>query len=218
MEKEDLTMIKKSRRIIYFSIKRLFDILFSLIGIVIMIPIIIIIKVIYMCTGDFSSLFYTHERIGKDGKVFRLYKFRTMVPDADEVLKKLLNHKKYRREWQKNHKLEDDPRITKVGKFLRKSSIDELPQFINVLKNDMSLIGPRPLVKGELEKYHGKAKIYQSIKPGITGWWACNGRSDTTYKRRLELEYYYVKNCSILMDIAVVFLTIKAVLFKKGAK
>ena len=218
MEKEDLTMIKKSRRIIYFSIKRLFDILFSLIGIVIMIPIMIIIKVIYMCTGDFSSLFYTHERIGKDGKVFRLYKFRTMVPDADEVLKKLLNHKKYRREWQKNHKLEDDPRITKVGKFLRKSSIDELPQFINVLKNDMSLIGPRPLVKGELEKYHGKAKIYQSIKPGITGWWACNGRSDTTYKRRLELEYYYVKNCSILMDIAVIFLTIKAVLFKTGAK
>ena len=218
MENEDLTMIKKSKRIVYFSIKRLFDILFSLIGIVIMIPIMLIIKVIYMCTGDFSSLFYTHERIGKDGKVFRLYKFRTMVPDADEVLKKLLNHKKYRREWQKNHKLEDDPRITKVGKFLRKSSIDELPQFINVLKNDMSLIGPRPLVKGELEKYHGKAKIYQSIKPGITGWWACNGRSDTTYKRRLELEYYYVKNCSILMDIAVVFLTIKAVLFKKGAK
>ena len=218
MENEDLTMIKKSKRIVYFSIKRLFDILFSLIGIVIMIPIMLIIKVIYMCTGDFSSLFYTHERIGKDGKVFRLYKFRTMVPDADEVLKKLLNHKKYRREWQKNHKLEDDPRITKVGKFLRKSSIDEFPQFINVLKNDMSLIGPRPLVKGELEKYHGKAKIYQSIKPGITGWWACNGRSDTTYKRRLELEYYYVKNCSILMDIAVIFLTIKAVLFKTGAK
>ena len=218
MKNEDLTMIKKSKRVIYFTIKRLFDILFSIIGIILMIPIMIIIKIIYMCTGDFSSMFYSHERIGKDGKVFKLYKFRTMVPNADEVLKKLLKHKKYRREWQKNHKLEDDPRITKVGKFLRKSSLDELPQFINVLKNDMSLIGPRPLVEGELEKYHGKAKIYQSIKPGITGWWACNGRSDTTYKRRLELEYYYVKNCSILMDIAVVFLTIKAVLFKTGAK
>ena len=218
METEELTTYKKFKRCLYFSIKRIFDILFAIIGIALLIPVSIIIKVIYLCTGDTSSIFYTHNRVGKNGKVFKLYKYRTMVPNADEVLKQLLKHKVYRREWQKNHKLEHDPRITKVGKFLRKSSLDELPQFINILKNDMSLIGPRPLVEGELEKHHGKAKIYESIKPGITGWWACNGRSDTTYKRRLELEYYYVNNCSVLMDIAVIFLTIKAVLFKTGAK
>ncbi len=218
MENIELTTYQKFKRTLYFSIKRFFDILFSLIGIALLIPVSIIIKLIYLCSGDTSSIFYAHERVGKNGKIFKLYKYRTMVPNADEVLKKLLKHKKYRREWQKNHKLEEDPRITKVGKILRKTSLDELPQFINVLVNDMSLIGPRPLVEGELEKHHGKARIYESIKPGITGWWACNGRSDTTYKRRLELEYYYIKNCSLLMDIAVIFLTIKAVLFKTGAK
>ena len=205
-------------RMLYFFVKRIFDIICSIIGIILVIPISIVLKIIYMCHGDFSSIFYKHIRIGKHGKPFYMYKYRTMVPNADEVLKELLKQRKYKKEWKENHKLEDDPRITKVGKFLRKTSIDELPQFINVLIGDMSLIGPRPLVPGELDKYKGDHSIYESVRPGITGWWACNGRSDTTYKRRLELEYYYVKYCSILMDIAVIFLTIKAVLFKTGAK
>lgn len=205
-------------RMFYFFVKRIFDIICSLIGVILIIPISIILKIIYMINGDFSSIFYKHIRIGKHGKPFYMYKYRTMVPNADEVLKELLKQRKYKKEWKENHKLEDDPRITKVGKFLRKSSIDELPQFINVLIGDMSLIGPRPLVPGELDKYKGDHSIYESVRPGITGWWACNGRSDTTYKKRLELEYYYIKYCSILMDIAVIFLTIKAVLFKTGAK
>lgn len=141
-----------------------------------------------------------------------------MVPDADEVLKELLKKKRYKKEWDKSQKIENDPRITKVGKFLRKTSLDELPQFINVLKGDMSLIGPRPLVKGELDKYNGNHTIYESVKPGITGWWACNGRSATTYKKRLELEYYYVKNISLLLDVKCIFLTIKAVVSRNGAK
>ena len=141
-----------------------------------------------------------------------------MVPNADEVLKKLLKQKKYKKEWDKNQKLENDPRITKIGRILRKTSLDELPQFINVLKGDMSLIGPRPLVKGELDKHKGDHAIYESVKPGITGWWACNGRSATTYEKRLELEYYYIKNMSLLLDIKCIFLTIKAVIGKSGAK
>ena len=141
-----------------------------------------------------------------------------MVPNADEVLKELLKQKKYKEEWNKNHKLDKDPRITKIGSILRKTSLDEMPQFINVLLGHMSMIGPRPLVKGELDAHNGNHKIYESIKPGITGWWACNGRSDTTYKKRLELEYYYINNCSIMLDLKCILKTIGAVMRKTGVK
>ena len=141
-----------------------------------------------------------------------------MVVNADEVLKELLKDPKYKKEWDENQKFENDPRITKMGKILRKTSLDEVPQFINVLKGDLSLIGPRPLVEGELDAHNGNHEIYEAVKPGITGWWAANGRSATTYEKRLELEYYYVKHCSILLDIKCVFRTIKAVVFKTGAK
>ena len=116
-----------------------------------------------------------------------------MVPNADEILKELLKNEAYRKEWEENQKFEHDPRITKAGQVLRKTSIDELPQLINVLTGDMSLVGPRPLVEGELEQ-HGGLKIYNKVKPGITGWWACNGRSNIDYRERLELEYYYVNS------------------------
>ena len=192
--------------------------IFFVIGFACMLPLIVIIKIINIINGDFKSIFYTHERIGKDGKVFKLYKFRSMVPDADKMLKEILKDKKYKKEWEENHKLEHDPRITKIGSVLRKTSLDEMPQFINVLKGDMSLIGPRPLVKGELDAHNGNHDIYESVKPGITGWWACNGRSDTTYKERLKLEYYYVNNCSIMLDIKCIFKTISAVIRKTGVK
>ena len=205
-------------RDIFFAIKRLCDIGFSLIGLLVILPVALVVKMSYMLTGDFKSIFYGHERIGKNGEKFRLYKFRTMVPNADEVLKELLKKPKNKKQWQENHKLDNDPRITKMGKILRKTSLDELPQFINVFWGDMSLIGPRPLVKGELDEHHGDHEIYESVKPGITGWWACNGRSATTYQKRLELEYYYVKNCSLRMDIKCILLTIKAVITKTGAK
>ena len=141
-----------------------------------------------------------------------------MVCNADEVLKELLKDPKYKKEWDLNQKFENDPRITKIGNILRKTSLDELPQFINVIKGDMSMIGPRPLVEGELDAHKGNHAIYESVRPGISGWWAANGRSATTYERRLELEYFYCKNCNLILDIKCVFLTIAAVLFKTGAK
>lgn len=205
-------------RILYFSFKRIFDIFCSLLGILILIPVAIITKICYLVTGDKKSIFYKQKRIGKNGKFIYIYKFRSMVFNAEEVLKELLKDSKYKKEWDLNQKFENDPRITRVGNILRKTSLDELPQFINVLKGDMSMIGPRPLVEGELDSHNGNHKLYESIRPGISGWWAANGRSATTYEKRLELEYYYCKNCNLILDIKCIFLTIKAVLFKKGAK
>lgn len=206
------------KKISYLFLKRTFDILVSILGIVLMLPIMLIIKISYIITGDFHSIFYSHNRIGKDGKIIKLYKFRSMVSNADEILKELLKQDKYKEEWEKNHKLDNDPRITKIGKILRKTSLDELPQFINVFKGDMSLIGPRPLIEGELDAHNGNHKLYESVRPGITGWWACNGRSCTTYEERLKLEYFYINNMSLLLDIKCIFKTISAVLFEKGAK
>lgn len=205
-------------KVCYQFTKRSFDIVCSLLGCLVLLPIALVVKVMYMISGDFNSIFYTQKRIGKDGKEFNFYKFRTMVPNADEVLKKLLKQKKYKKQWESHHKIDNDPRITKIGKILRKTSLDELPQLINVLKSDMSLIGPRPLVPGELDEHKGNHKIYESVKPGITGWWASHGRSALTYQERLKLEYYYVQNQSLTLDIKCMFATVMAVLKKTGAK
>lgn len=219
LEKENNINKVSYKKLTYLFIKRLFDILFGLIGLLLIVPFVLIVKLAYVITGDFSSIFYKQTRIGKDGKKFKLYKIRSMVKDADKVLEKTLELDPIlNEEWKQNQKLENDPRITKIGKVIRKLSIDEIPQFINVLKGDMSIIGPRPLVKGELDSHNGNHEIYESVRPGITGWWACNGRSATTYKKRLELEYYYCENCSLLLDLKCIFLTIKAVLFRDGAK
>lgn len=211
-------LIDTKDKIGYLFFKRLFDILASIIGLIMLIPIAVIIKICYLFSRDTKSIFYSQERIGKNGKTFRLYKFRSMVPNADQILKDILKDPKMRKEWDKNQKFDNDKRLTKVGKIIRKTSIDELPQMINILKGDMSLIGPRPLVKGELQKHKGDHELYESVKPGITGWWACNGRSATTYKERLKLEYYYVKNQSLSLDMKCIFLTIVAVFKKTGAK
>ncbi|MBR2603789.1 MAG: sugar transferase [Bacilli bacterium] len=210
---------KKKKKYFYRFVKRFFDIFCSIFGIIFMIPVMIFVKICYLCIGDTKSIFYTHNRIGKNGKIIKLIKFRSMIWNADEVLHNvLLKQKKYKEEWDKYQKLNDDPRITKVGKLLRKTSLDELPQFINVLKGDMSLIGPRPLIEGELDAHKGNHEIYESVRPGISGWWAANGRSATDYEKRLELEYYYCENCSLLLDIRCIFKTIKVVLFRDGAK
>ena len=208
----------KVKRVLYFCIKRVFDIVSSLIGILLLIPVAIVTKICYIAMGDKKSIFYKQKRIGKNGKPIYIYKLRSMVWNADEVLKELLKDPKYKKEWDLNQKFENDPRITKMGSILRKTSLDELPQFINVIKGDMSIIGPRPLVEGELDAHKGNHAIYESVRPGISGWWAANGRSATTYERRLELEYFYCKNCNLILDIKCVFLTIAAVLFKTGAK
>ena len=211
-------VLEESNKIFYLFIKRLFDIISSLIGMFFLIPIAIIIKILYVINKDYDSIFYTQKRIGLNGKFIYILKFRTMIPNADEVLKELLKDPKYKKEWDRNQKLENDPRITKIGKLLRKTSLDELPQFINVIKGDMSLIGPRPLVEGELDAHEGNHELYESVRPGISGWWAVKGRSDVTYEERLELEYYYVKHMGLFLDIKIIFKTIGAVFLKKGAK
>ena len=205
------------KQMIYMAVKRFMDIAFGLIGFVCLLPLMLVVKLSFLATGDKAPIFYTQTRVGLDGKPFQLIKFRSMVSNAGEILEELLKDPKYAKEWKENQKFEHDPRITKMGSFLRKTSLDEVPQFINVLKGDMSVIGPRPLVIGELEQ-HGGLQLYNCVKPGITGWWGCNGRSNTTYDERLELEYYYVKNCSLWLDALTVVKTAVVLIKRDGAK
>lgn len=205
------------KQLVYLAIKRGIDILFGIIGMVALLPLMAVVKISYLAAGDTKPIFYTQIRVGENGRQFKMYKFRSMVYNADEILQEMLKDEKYKKEWEENQKFEDDPRITKMGAVLRKTSFDEIPQFINVLKGDMSLIGPRPLVVGELELHNG-LQLYQQVKPGVTGWWGCNGRSNTTYDERLELEYYYVKNCSLYLDVLCIVKTMAAVLKRDGAK
>ncbi len=202
---------------VYMVFKRLMDIVFGLVGAVCLVPLMLAVKISFLADGDKTSIFYTQTRVGLNGKTFQLIKFRSMVANAEEMLEELLKDPDYAKEWKENQKLEHDPRITKMGGFLRKTSLDEVPQFINVLKGDMSVVGPRPLVVGELEQHDGKP-LYNRVKPGITGWWGCNGRSNTTYSERLELEYYYVEHCSMWLDARCVVKTVGVLLRKDGAK
>ena len=204
-------------QILYLKAKRLFDIIISLFGLLALIPVSAVIKLIYLFSGDKAKIIYRQNRIGKDGKPIRIFKFRTMIPDADSKLEELLKDDKLRAEWTANQKLTNDPRITKAGRILRRTSIDELPQVINVLLGEMSIVGPRPLVEGELEA-HGGMKLYQQVKPGITGWWGCNGRSNINYTERLELEYYYIRNVSVYLDFLCILRTIVSVLIRRGAE
>lgn len=201
------------------DIKRLFDIFVGLIGTLLLIPITIVIYIAKkILKEDNGPIFYDQLRIGKNGKYFKLYKYRSMIVGADEILKEYLEkNEEARIEFEENQKLKNDPRITKLGKFLRKTSLDEFPQFINILKGDMSLVGPRPIVDREVKLFGDKMKTVHSVRPGLTGYWAANGRSDTTYDQRVEMEAYYAENFSLLLDIKIIFKTIKSVLKKEGA-
>lgn len=202
----------------YLIIKRLFDIVFGILGVIALIPVSLIVFMFNVLNKDYSSVFYTHTRIGKNGKEFKLYKFRSMVPNADDLLIELLKDEKIAVEYNANKKLKNDPRITKVGKILRKSSLDELPQFINILKGDMSLVGNRPYLPREKKDM---GKYYDDIiktKPGLTGYWQVSGRSDVSFKKRLELEQYYSNNFSLGLDIKIIFKTVKVVLKMNGAE
>ena len=200
------------------GMKRVFDIGFSIFAIIITLPITIPIAIIIKLT-DGGDIIYGHERVGKDGKKFKVLKFRSMYMDADKKLKEILeNDPKAREEWEKTFKLKNDPRITPIGKFLRKTSLDELPQFINVLRGDMSVVGPRPVVEEELIKYYkDKADMYKSVKPGVTGYWQVEGRSDTDYAERIKMDEYYIKNQSFLLDLKIILKTIKVMITGKGA-
>ena len=201
------------------GIKRIFDIFVGLIGTLLLIPITIGIYIAKkILKEDDGPIFYDQLWIGKDGKHFKLYKYRSMIVGADEILKEYLsNNEEARIEFEQNQKLKNDPRITKLGNFLRKTSLDEFPQFINILKGDMSLVGPRPIVDREIELFGDKMKTVHSVRPGLTGYWAANGRSDTTYEQRVEMEAYYAENFSLLLDIKIIVKTIKSVIKKEGA-
>lgn len=202
----------------YCIAKRTFDIIVGLLGVILLIPVTIIVKIATLISKDTSPIFYSHIRIGKNGKPFKLYKFRSMVPNADDILTEMLKDKKIAAEYNKNKKLKDDPRITKIGKILRKSSLDEIPQFINILKGEMSLVGNRPYLpreKKDMGKYY--ADIIKT-KPGLTGYWQVSGRSDISFKKRLKLEQYYSNNYGLKLDIEIIFKTVKVVLGTKGAE
>lgn len=197
-------------------IKRLFDILLSLFAMPILIPLFLLIAIAIRIETRGAAI-YAHERIGRNGKPFRCYKFRTMYRDAEERLKEILeSNKELRDEWKKNWKLKDDPRVTRIGKFLRKTSLDELPQIWNVIKGEMSLVGPRPYLPREIKQIENLT-IISSIKPGITGLWQVSGRSNTGYDYRIKLDTWYVMNWSLWLDVAIIFKTIKVVLKAEGA-
>lgn len=198
--------------------KRIIDIVGAIVGITLLIPLTVVIKIVNLLNKDYGPIFYSHERIGKGGKHFKMYKFRSMCMNSQEVLEKLLKENEdARKEWEEHRKLNDDPRITKIGKILRKTSLDEFPQFINVLKGEMSLVGPRAVIDGEIEKFGEFKDAVLSVKPGITGYWAANGRSETSYEERVEMEFHYVVNNSIFMDIGILLKTVISVIKKEGA-
>ena len=198
--------------------KRLIDILGGFCGVLILIPLTIGIWIANKLSKEDGPIFYAQERIGKDGKNFKLYKYRSMVVDADEILEKYLKeNEKAREEYKKYKKLKDDPRITKIGKFIRKTSLDEFTQFINVLKGDMSLVGPRPYLPREKEEINGFFKYITSCKPGITGLWQTSGRSDTTFTERLTLDMEYYYNHTLKTDIKLIYKTVENVIKKEGA-
>lgn len=208
----------KIRTIIYIGFKRLFDVLVGILGIVGIIPLALIIKAVSIINKDYNSIFFKQDRIGKDGKLFTMYKFRTMVPDADNVLLKLMQtDEEFRKEYTINKKAKNDPRITKVGKFLRKTSLDEVPQFINVFLGDMSLVGNRPYLPREKDDMGAYYKSIIKTKPGITGLWQTNGRSNTTFQERLNIEKEYSNIYSLKLDIKIFFKTVIQVLKKDGA-
>ncbi|MBR3623538.1 MAG: undecaprenyl-phosphate galactose phosphotransferase WbaP [Selenomonadaceae bacterium] len=199
------------------AFKRLFDLILTLSGMVFVLPIGILICLLIRLDSK-GPVIFSHRRIGQNGKEFNCYKFRSMVVDSEKVLKELLaNDPAAKEEWEREFKLKDDPRITKIGRFLRKTSLDELPQLINVLKGEMSLVGPRPIVEAEIAKYGEYFADFCLVPPGMTGVWQVNGRSDTTYPERVQMDSWYVKNWSPWIDIIYLIKTFAVVIKGKGA-
>ncbi len=214
---ETIEAKKEKSNILYYGIKRVFDIVFAMLSLILLFPLFLIIIILVKIDSKGKAIF-KHKRVGKNGQVIYLYKFRTMYSNSDEIFNELMKNPERKKEWETYYKLSNDPRITKIGKFLRKSSLDELPQLINILLGEMSFVGPRPLVEKELEKYGINKNKLLSVTPGLTGWWACNGRSCTSYEDRMKLELYYVDHRSIKLDLKVIFKTFITVLKRAGAK
>ncbi len=205
--------------VLYSICKRIIDIFFGIVGTLVFVVVLIFVKLAFLATGDIDTIMFTQERIGHHGKKIKIFKFRSMVKDADKVLEEYLaENEEARKEYEQYKKLQKDPRITPVGKFIRAYSIDEIPQFINVLIGNMSLIGPRPYLWREKEDMGDAYDTIITCKPGITGYWQVNGRSNTNFKQRLELEVYYCEHRSLLMDFKIFFKTFYQILKKEGAK
>lgn len=206
-------LARKSNRLL----KRLFDIGATLIGGILILPIIAVIALLIYLDSP-GPIVFGHKRVGQNGKEFSCYKFRSMIPNAQEFLEEYLrNNPEAREEWERDFKLKDDPRVTKIGKFLRKTSLDELPQLWNVLMGDMSLVGPRPIVRAEVEKYGDYINDFYLVPPGITGVWQVSGRSDTTYEERVLMDSWYVHNWSVWIDIVYLVKTVLIVIKGRGA-
>lgn len=199
---------------VYLTVKRTSDVVISSLAVILLMPIMLLIGAIIKLESK-GKVFYKQKRIGKNGKYFTIYKFRTMVSDADNFEKYFSKEQLIK--YKENFKLEDDPRITKIGKILRKTSLDELPQLFNIIKGDLSVIGPRPIVDNEIDKYGLDKDKFLSVTPGLTGNWAANGRSCTTYEERIKLELDYIENLSFKMDMDIFFKTITTVVKGKGA-
>ena len=205
--------LKKS--FLYEITKRVIDIVGSLIGIILLSPIFLIIAVLIKIEDPNGKVFFGHKRVGYEGNLFPCWKFRTMVHNAEELLKQLTPEQK--KEYEETFKLKDDPRITKIGKFLRKTSLDELPQLVNILFGQMTIIGPRPIVTKELEKYGEYGEYLVRVKPGLSGLWQVSGRSDTSYEERVTFDMQYIVKRNIGLDLYIMFMTVVKIFKREGA-
>lgn len=199
---------------LYSVTKKSMDLILSFIGLILLIPVFLILAILVKLDSK-GPVFYAHTRKGKNRSDIKIYKFRTMYSNSDEIFESFSDEQK--EEYYKNFKLDNDPRVTRIGDFLRRTSLDEIPQLANVLKGDLSLVGPRPIVEKEICKYGQYADKLFSVIPGITGYWQSHGRSDTSYEERIEMDMYYIDNRSILLDIKIMFKTVISVIKKEGA-
>lgn len=209
--------LERDRKALFPIAKRALDILGAGVGLVLLAPFFLIVAL--MVRADGGPAFFAHQRVGRGGKLFGCLKFRSMVIDSQARLEALLaNDPAARAEWEATRKLKNDPRITRIGRFLRSTSLDELPQLINVLLGEMSLVGPRPVQEAEIDRYYGaSAAHYMAVRPGITGLWQVSGRSETSYESRVALDVSYVSRPSLLADISILLRTPVAVLSRRGA-
>lgn len=216
--KEDKNILKIVWKYVYAILKRTVDIVAGLVGTLIVIPIMFFVKIAYLKNGDKAPILFKQKRIGKNGKEIEIYKIRSMVVDADRILKEMLEkNPELKAEYQETKKLKDDPRITKVGGFIRKTSLDEFPQFINILKGEMTLVGPRPYLPREKEDMKRYYEDIIECKPGLTGLWQVSGRSDVNFANRCRLDSFYNKHKCLFFDGQIFLKTFKAVFKKEGA-
>lgn len=195
--------------------KRLLDIFGASVALILCAPVLLI---VFLSLSVFGNPIFSQRRVGRDGKLFSCYKFRSMVNNAEQVLEDYLrDNPAAQEEWLRNFKLAHDPRITPMGAFLRKSSLDELPQLFNVLRGDMSLVGPRPIVPAEVPRYAGRIRAYQKVRPGLTGLWQVSGRNLVSYRRRVALDAFYARERSIALDVVILVKTVGVVIGGKGA-